>query len=111
MLKTIMHSNANLAKEQIKQEIASQMNYIETKEKTFYNSLISNPTNYSIREQATFLATCRATLKELQYALSILEKEFPTRNLEREFVLHGEIANDFNDTWEDDFDPRDEEGL
>lgn len=95
-----MHSNAKLAKEQIKQEITSQMNYIETKEKTFYSSLISNPTNYSIREQATFLATCRATLKELQYALSILEKEFPTRNLEREFDIYGDMANEFNHSWQ-----------
>ena len=111
MLKNIINQNASKAKQQLQQEIDSQKAYIKLKEETFYNSLISNPTNYSIREQATFLGSCRATLNELELALHIVEKEFPTRNLEREFDLHGEMANYFNDSWEDDFDPRDEEGL
>jgi hypothetical protein len=111
MLKEIINQNAKDAKQKLQEEINSQKAFIKLKEEMFYKSLISNPNNYSIREQATFLASCRATLTELEDTLYVLQREFPTRNLAREFVLHGEMANDFNDTWEDDFDPRDEEGL
>lgn len=89
MLKDIMQNNANKAKEQLKNEIESQKAYIKLKEETFFNSLLTNPTNYSIREQATFLGTCRQTLMELEDALFVLEREFPTRNLEREFDIYG----------------------
>lgn len=118
MLKDIMQNNANKAKEQLKNEIKSQKAYIKQKEETFYTSLLSNATNYSIREQATFLGTCRQTLIELEDALFALEKEFPTRNLHREFdqefVLRGEMANEFNETYpgtEDDLMDFDEGGL
>jgi len=114
MLKELMQNNANKAKQQLKNEIESQKAYIKLKEETFYNSLISNPTNYSIREQATFLASCRGTLNELELALFILEEEFPTRNLAREFDLYGEMAREFNETYpatEDDWVDIDEGGL
>lgn len=93
MLKDIMQNNAIKAKEQLKMEIESQKDYIKQKEETFFNSLLTNPTNYSIREQATFLGSCRQTLIELKDALFALEKEFPTRNLEREFDIYG-VDND-----------------
>ena len=90
MLKDIMQNNANKAKEQLKNEIESQKAYIKLKEETFFNSLLTNPTNYSIREQATFLGTCRQTLMELEDALFVLEKEFPSlpsyRDLAEEFA-------------------------
>lgn len=114
MLKDIMQNNANKAKEQLKNEIQSQKAYIKQKEETFYTSLLSNATNYSIREQATFLGTCRQTLIELEDALFALEKEFPTRNLHRELDLYGEMANEFNETYpgtEDDLMDFDEGGL
>jgi len=114
MLKDIINQNAKKAKQQLQQEIDSQKAYIKLKEETFYNSLISNPTNYSIREQATFLASCRGTLNELELALFTLEEEFPTRNLAREFDLYGEMAREFNETYpatEDDWVDIDEGGL
>jgi hypothetical protein len=118
MLKELMQNNANKAKQQLKNEIESQKAYIKLKEETFFNSLLTNPTNYSIREQATFLGTCRETLFYLQDALATLEMEFPTRNLhrefDREFELHGEMANEFNETYpgtEDDWMDLDEGGL
>ena len=111
MLKNIITENANKAKTQLQEEIATQKDYIESREKIFYASLISNPNKYTIREQATFLASCRATLAELEDALFVLNREFPTRNPEREFALNGDMATYFNESWEDDFDPRDEEGL
>jgi len=114
MLKELMQNNANKAKQQLKNEIESQKAYIKLKEETFYNSLISNPTNYSIREQATFLASCRGTLNELELALFILEEEFPTRNLAREFDLYGEMAREFNETYpatEEEWMDIDEGGL
>lgn len=90
MLKDIMTQNAHKAKELLMKEIESQKAYLKLKEETFFNSLISNPTNYSIREQATFLASCRATLVELEDTLYILEKEFPRlpsyRDLAAEFA-------------------------
>ena len=118
MLKDIITSNANKAKQQLKSEIESQKAYIKLKEEAFYTSLLSNTTNYSIREQATFLGTCRETLFYLQDALATLEIEFPTRNLhrefDREFQLRGEMANEFNETYpgtEDDWMGDDEGGL
>ena len=78
MLKDIITSNANKAKQQLKSEIESQKAYIKLKEEAFYTSLLSNTTNYSIREQATFLGTCRETLFYLQDALATLEIEFPS---------------------------------
>ena len=118
MLKELMQNNANKAKEQLKNEIQSQKAYIKLKEEKFYTSLLSNTTNYSIREQATFLGTCRETLFYLQDALATLEKEFPKRNLhrefDREFELHGDMANEFNETYpetEDDWMGFDEGGL
>lgn len=90
MLKDIMKNNANKAKEQLKNEIESQKAYIKQKEEQFYTSLLSNATNYSIREQATFLGTCRETLFYLQDALATLEIEFPSlpsyRDLAEEFA-------------------------
>jgi hypothetical protein len=114
MLKDIMTQNANNAKQKLQEEIRAQKAFIKLKEEMFYNSLISNPNNYSIREQATFLASCRGTLDELELALFTLEKEFPTRNHAREFDLYGEMANDFNDTYpatEDEWVDIDEGGL
>lgn len=118
MLKNIITANAKKAKEQLKSEIESQKAYIKLKEEQFYTSLLSNTTNYSIREQATFLGTCRETLFYLQDALATLEIEFPTRNLhrefDREFELRGEMANEFNETYpetEDDWMGFDEGGL
>jgi hypothetical protein len=114
MLKDIINQNAKKAKQQLQQEIESQKAYIKLKEETFYNSLISNPTNYSIREQATFLGSCRTTLNELELALFILEGEFPTRNHAREFDLYGEMAREFNETYpatEEEWMDIDEGGL
>jgi hypothetical protein len=100
MLKDIITQNANKAKNLLMTEIDSQKAYIKLKEETFFNSLISNPTNYSIREQATFLASCRATLAELEDTLYILEKEFPS------LPSYEELAAEFADldscNWEDE---------
>jgi hypothetical protein len=78
MLKNIMTQNAQKAKELLTADIVSQKIYIEQKEQTFYNSLIANPTQFSIRAQATFLASCRATLVELENTLLTLQEEFPS---------------------------------
>jgi hypothetical protein len=116
MLKDIINQNAKDAKQKLQEEINSQKAFIKLKEEMFYKSLISNPNNYSIREQATFLASCRATLAELEDTLAILEREFPTRNLEREFDLYGDMANECNYTWkfageEDEACDEQEQGL
>jgi hypothetical protein len=50
----------------------------------------------------------------LELALFILEEEFPTRNLAREFDLYGEMAREFNETHpatENDWMDIDEGGL
>jgi hypothetical protein len=78
MIKELMQKNAIKAKDQLMKEIDSQKTYIKVKEEAFYDSLLINATHYSIREQATFLATCRATLVELEDILFVLEKEFPS---------------------------------
>lgn len=100
MLKELMQNNANKAKEQLKNEIESQKAYIKLKEETFFNSLLTNPTNYSIREQATFLGTCRQTLMELEDALFALEKEFPKLPSCRD--LAAEFADLDSCNWEDE---------
>jgi hypothetical protein len=100
MLKDIMTQNANNAKQKLQEEIRAQKAFIKLKEEMFYNSLISNPNNYSIREQATFLASCRGTLDELELALFTLEKEFPS------LPSYEELAAEFADldscNWEDE---------
>jgi hypothetical protein len=100
MLKEIINQNANNAKQKLQEEIRAQKAFIKLKEEMFYNSLISNPNNYSIREQATFLASCRGTLDELELALFTLEKEFPS------LPSYEELAAEFADldscNWEDE---------
>ncbi len=100
MLKELMQNNANKAKQQLKNEIESQKAYIKLKEETLYDSLLINANHYTIREQATFLASCRTTLAELEDILFVLEREFPS------LPSCEELASEFADldscNWEDE---------
>jgi hypothetical protein len=100
MFKELMQKNAMKAKEQLMKEIDSQKAYIKLKEETLYDSLLINANHYSIREQATFLASCRATLAELEDILFVLEREFP--RLPSCDELAGQFADLDSSNWQGD---------
>jgi len=91
MLKNIINQNAEKAKAQIEELINEQYRYIADRKENFYKTLIGNPSKFSIREQATFIGSCEATLEVLKKAYADLEEEFPTKRikLERDLDLYG----------------------